>query len=587
MTGTELAPLLERLIAQFASPYDFLRELVQNAMDAGSDRVEVTLETHPASALLGDDAEVDDDAVVFELIVADTGAGMDEAIIDEQLTRLFSSSKSDDRTMAGGFGIGFVSVFAWHPELALLHTGRAGESWELVFYPDRRFEKRAIATPIEGTTLTLLRRGLASERAAIARAVRDSLWRWCRFCPIEITLEALDDDEPPELIQDSMAPPEHGLVHIDEDGDHAVQVAFAVPPAAVLMRRGLILSEGTPRALLPSLVDALGESVDHLQLWADSPDLRTTLARDKVVEDDGRARVEARVLAAVHALRGVLIDQLTRAADGPGPWTEARHERFAHLHAHLKLERAHLTTAEAEALRTRPLLRDLARERPLALAELARRVPGGAMVHAPPTLADPSRAPTLATDDCAVFQAARALDVPVIAGHLEDRGWLERFADDAGVPLVELHAGLWRVPIPTAQPEPLIALLAATTHALRACGALARASELCCGAYGPDTEHRPSLVGVELGREGGHALVLHAPAAPRPAEKGEAFTGALWLDEEDPIVRAALKAHASAPATTILTLAAAIASAIAREPPDPEALLEAVERAPAADPAPA
>ena len=44
MSATEVQALLERLVAQFASPYDFLRELVQNSMDAGSDRVEVILD---------------------------------------------------------------------------------------------------------------------------------------------------------------------------------------------------------------------------------------------------------------------------------------------------------------------------------------------------------------------------------------------------------------------------------------------------------------------------------------------------------------------------------------------------------------
>ena len=43
---SEVDALLERLVAQFAGPYDFLRELVQNALDAGSDRAEVVLETH-------------------------------------------------------------------------------------------------------------------------------------------------------------------------------------------------------------------------------------------------------------------------------------------------------------------------------------------------------------------------------------------------------------------------------------------------------------------------------------------------------------------------------------------------------------
>ena len=41
---------------------------------------------------------------------------MDEQIIDNELTRLFSSSKEDDLTKIGKFGIGFTSIFAIQPE---------------------------------------------------------------------------------------------------------------------------------------------------------------------------------------------------------------------------------------------------------------------------------------------------------------------------------------------------------------------------------------------------------------------------------------------------------------------------------------
>ena len=140
MSAAEVDALLERLVAQFESPYDFLRELVQNAMDAGSDRVEVTLESHP---LRQTDPGAEPDELIFELTVLDTGAGMDEAIIDQELTRLFASGKSGDRTMAGGFGIGFVSVFAWEPEPI---------RWISSFWPHRSTARSWRSTGSDGTT---------------------------------------------------------------------------------------------------------------------------------------------------------------------------------------------------------------------------------------------------------------------------------------------------------------------------------------------------------------------------------------------------------------------------------------------------
>src|SRR5690606_10876231 len=370
MSAAEVDALLERLVAQFESPYDFLRELVQNAMDAGSDRVEVTLESHP---LRRTDPGADPDELIFELRVLDTGAGMDEAIIDQELTRLFASGKSGDRTMAGGFGIGFVSVFAWEPEAVLVHTGRGGESWELVFYGDRSFDKVALEEPVEGTTISLFRRGRKAEREAIAEAIRDSLWRWCRFCSLELSFEDLDGDDPAALIQDSPEPPElglgAGLTQSEVRGESTLRVSCAVPANAVFLRRGLILAEGGPRQLLASVADKLGRSVEHLQIWADSPLLRTTLARDKVLDDEGRVTVERRLLELVARLRvdllGALeqlaatgegeLDQLDREAPVDPRWTHERHAIYGALHAHLELEYQHLDRAP----RARPILRDL------------------------------------------------------------------------------------------------------------------------------------------------------------------------------------------------------------------------------------
>jgi hypothetical protein len=238
----------------------------------------------------------------------------------------------------------------------LVQTGRAGEAWELVFYPDRRFDKVALDEPVEGTTVTLLRRGRAHERSAIAEAVRDSLWRWCRFCRLELSFEDVASGEPPELIQDSPAPADTPLAIAETQGDTSVHVAFAVPPTAVLMRRGLILAEGAPAELLGVVLPDLGRSAEHLQVWIDSPLLRTTIARDKVVEDLGQRAVLARTGAAISTLRGRLLAAVEQAAAEPSPWTRERHEHYAYLHAHLARELVPL----GAALKGRAVLRDLA-----------------------------------------------------------------------------------------------------------------------------------------------------------------------------------------------------------------------------------
>ncbi|PRQ08813.1 ATP-binding protein [Enhygromyxa salina] len=462
MSAAEVDALLERLVAQFESPYDFLRELVQNAMDAGSDRVEVTLECHPLGEDPGSGASSDE--LIFELTILDTGAGMDEAIIDQELTRLFSSGKSGDRTMAGGFGIGFVSVFAWEPEAVLLHTGRAGESWELVFHGDRSFEKVAVEDPIEGTTISLFRRGRASEREAIADAIRDSLWRWCRFCPLELSFEDLSGDEPAELIQDSPEPTElglgAGLTRAEVRGESTLRVSFAVPPNAVFLRRGLILAEGGPKQLLAKVADALGTSADHLQIWADSPLLRTSLARDTVLHDEGRDAVEGRLLSLLTQLREDLLARLEQlAATGEGElddaddpavdprWTHERHAIYGALHAHLELEYGHLE----RKVRSRAILRDLVHARALSLDAAVQRMGARPLLVAAPSVVRPavgaSEGETPLADALAqLIRDLRPTSFPVLAGDFrDDRSWLAALATLTGAELSPVERAIARV----------------------------------------------------------------------------------------------------------------------------------------------
>ena len=334
MGRSEVDAALERLVSQFASPYDFLRELVQNSMDAGSERVEVSMERHLEAE--GGTAGDGKDAV-FELVVMDTGVGMDESIIDGALTRLFASTKADDRTMAGGFGVGFVSVFAWEPEVVLVQTGKGGEAWELTFHADHSFEKTRLDLPVEGTTITLLRRADAGAYAAVADAVRDSLWRWCRYTQVEVSFEDLSEGEGPELIQDAPTPEDFVLSRAEKVGDGHVRVAFGIPPHAVMMRRGLILEEGAPGVLIPGLAKE-GRSAEHLALWVDSPELETTLARDSIVQSKGREEIEAKVLKQVDLLREDLLAELEALCADLASWTASKQARYSSLHAHLDLE---------------------------------------------------------------------------------------------------------------------------------------------------------------------------------------------------------------------------------------------------------
>ncbi|MEM6296654.1 MAG: ATP-binding protein [Myxococcota bacterium] len=335
--------LLDRLVGQFSSPYDFLRELVQNAMDAGSDLVEVALHVH-AGDVAGE--------VIYELEVIDAGVGMDEEIIDGQLTRLFGTSKTDDRTMAGGFGIGFVSVFAWSPERVLVQTGRQGDAWELVFFEDRRFEKHRVDMPLEGTTIRLFRRGTPAEREGIAEAIEDSLQRWCRFCPIEITFEDVESGEGPQAVSEPFTLEDVAASVTVQRGPTRCTMGFSANPSAVLMRRGLVLAEGACAELLPTLCKDAGTTVEHLDVRVDSPRLRTGLARDAVVDDADRHALERELEDVLADLRGTLAGRVEALA-AKSAWGPDDARTYSHLHAHLRLEH-HVRSLR---LTERPVLR--------------------------------------------------------------------------------------------------------------------------------------------------------------------------------------------------------------------------------------
>ena len=76
-----------------------MRELIQNSLDAGAARINVRMAWSDGELRI----EVDDD-----------GEGMDRATIEGYLLTLFRSTKEEDLTKIGKFGVGFVSVFGRH-----------------------------------------------------------------------------------------------------------------------------------------------------------------------------------------------------------------------------------------------------------------------------------------------------------------------------------------------------------------------------------------------------------------------------------------------------------------------------------------
>ena len=177
----DVGDALEDLINQFSDPMSFFRELIQNALDAGSDEVDIDFEFQASSA------NADSGAMIVN--VTDYGEGMDRAIIDSKLTRLFSSAKDGDMTKIGKFGIGFVSVFAIQPDAVCVDTARAGEAWRVLFDRERKFKRLRLDEAIEGTKIRIIKNSTRDDYNKFVTRARQVVRYWCghangevRFC---------------------------------------------------------------------------------------------------------------------------------------------------------------------------------------------------------------------------------------------------------------------------------------------------------------------------------------------------------------------------------------------------------------------
>lgn len=498
---------LDQLVHQFADPLACLRELIQNAIDAGSLQVDITLSWHDEVATLQ---------------VADSGCGMTRAIIETRLTRLFASDKFGDHTKIGRFGVGFVSVFALAPDAVCVDTGREGASWRLLFARDRSYELRALPQPVEGTTVRILKTLPAAGFDALRRDAIAAVRRWCRHVQCEIRVDGTLVNEPFDLPEAPLrCRVEHPLGvfvlghRADGRGFHG------------LYNTGLTLLEGD------------GEWLPGLAIKVSSPRLEHTLTRDTVIVD--RAYASMRAVAervAREQLAAVAVAHLAELAvptDGDAS-SEGLDYACDAVSWHLRRHGAALPRAAAR----RPCVPTPAGHL-LSLRQLRARQPGRTLLLA--------RGRSPLTD--ALEQAGRT----VVWIRSDRHEALVRAAAREDVAVVWVRER-WCLPGPRRAPNPAQAQLFAHTLALlRGWGARVRSVELG-DVEDPESgladavavvrrpDHRPvpltdaRVVGtswlrrrVTLAIQGRHALVqeLAALAQVRPGLAAHLLIKAFWL----------------------------------------------------------
>lgn len=291
----DIAGILEDVVHQFSDPFAFFRELVQNSLDAGTGEIEITVEFEPEEGV---------DTGLLIASVQDFGCGMSREVVETQLCRLFSSAKYGDLTKIGRFGIGFVSVYGVEPDWVCVDTGRDGESWRIIFLPDRSYELRALRTPCEGTLVRVAKSMTREEAAEFEQRAREVLQSWCAHIAVPVTFAGEDLRQPFEIASPC-------AIEFEESGTRAVVgLVHERHGAASYYNRGLLLQERdrSPWA--------------HVAFKIDSRLLEHTLTRDDLLHDRGYHRVvETLEELATRRLPKLLIAELEDAArtEASGP----------------------------------------------------------------------------------------------------------------------------------------------------------------------------------------------------------------------------------------------------------------------------
>jgi hypothetical protein len=292
-TALNVDDALDELVGQFSDPLSFLRELVQNALDAGSDEVDVSVCYEAATS--GKEG-------VAVIRVDDFGVGMTREIIETRLTRLFSSDKDGDMTKIGKFGIGFVSVFAIEPDAVCIDTSREGEHWRILFDRARRFELLRREEPVDGTKIAIYKTMPRAAFAAFAARAREVVRYWCRHTRGEIRFDGKTVTEPFDLDTSCR-------VSLD-DGFSKIVVGHLPThePFYGFYNTGLTLMEGREAYY------------DAIAFKASSPHLEHTLTRDAVIQDEGYHRILSTIDRAVDERLSVeVFESLERHVTGGGP----------------------------------------------------------------------------------------------------------------------------------------------------------------------------------------------------------------------------------------------------------------------------
>ncbi len=305
-TGPRDTGIASDIIAQFADTLAFLRELVQNSMDAETPRIDVSIRH-------------DESRQVVVVAVKDQGIGMSRQILEEQLLVLFRSTKEQDDEKIGKFGIGFISVLAVQPSLVKVVTSQEGIRHTLHLYPDLSYELFETGRSLRSFTeveieIPIQRDAVAGFTASCLHALR----RWCRHARVHIVWTVYDRGGG-TLAEERIDRPlalDNSLVSVrlqSRDGTMQAIVGLTETRVCSFFNHGLLLYE-TSEALAGPLSFVLQDA-----------GLGHTLSRDNVRHDQNYHNALSLVTEAQPAVLAAMIQSMS------GCLSEGDEEGYASL----------------------------------------------------------------------------------------------------------------------------------------------------------------------------------------------------------------------------------------------------------------
>lgn len=284
----------------------FLRELAQNARDAGATRIDVA-------------TRLRDRQMVIRF--TDNGTGMTFAHAERFLFRLYASSKETEKSSAGCFGVGFWSILLFEPDRIEIESRPvSGDPWQVRTDADlKTVSQRPGTLEHPGTIVTLYRRVRhADDYEQLVGEAWASLDRHCkhlrqsdkRATPLPVRFNQHSINAPFEL---------DGPCWLTfSEGKTEGAVGLGESPSVEVYARGLLVWHGT---LLEELAYGAKRATPLAHPKGLSPqyvlngnDLNVTYDRRKVVDDRALARLRVK---ARRRMRELLVRYLDRLSPRP------------------------------------------------------------------------------------------------------------------------------------------------------------------------------------------------------------------------------------------------------------------------------